>query len=641
MMSIKKRLLLFSLIFLWLLPCVPAGATETSVINIRHWAAPDHTRVVIDATEDPVYSLKRDGRRLLLELDDAAYSKALSRLIHVKKPGIDKIAVTLLDEDRVLIEMFLTEHAEAKVFKLRPVEDKPYRIVVDIVLPEVEKKATEERERVKVTSKKKIVVIDPGHGGDDPGAIGRSGTREKTVVLAISKKIRDVLNKKEGYRAFLTREGDYYVPFRKRLKIAREYQADLFLSIHADAERTRTAAGASVYSLSLRSASSEAARILARNENLADIVGGEANGDTPKEETDPILLNMFQTNTLNASKTLGYMLLHNMGSVNRIKFATVQEAPFMVLKLPEVPSVLVETAYISNRREEKLLRSPKFQKEIAEAIADAAVEYLSQGPGEKTPVTLTKKEESLKPEKEKVSERKASANGGNAVTTPVKQKPVEIVYKVKKGDSLGKIAQKYGTTVSAIAKLNDVKIGKALYVNRKLRIVVPVDEDASPVTKANEAVKKPAASEKTKRKVTAAKGKEKQEEEKAAYQYYTVQKGESLDKIASKNGTTLAVLLKMNQMKIKDPLHAGRKIKIPALADDTAADAKADTKKKKTREQRKAKSAKTYYTVRKGDTLDVIARKHHTTVAALKKMNGTKKLSPLHADQKLVIPGRP
>ena len=668
MMREVKSLFFFILIGL-LLFCgaVKAGAAETTVINIRNWAAPDHTRVVIDATEDPTYTFKKEDRKLLLELEEATFSKTLKRQILLRKPGIDRITVTVKPDNRVLIEMLLTEHVQTKVFKLNPVEDKPYRIVVDIILPEEEKKASEERALVKVTLKKKIVVIDPGHGGDDPGAVGRMGTREKVVVLAISKKIQDILNKKEGYRAFLTREGDYYVPFRKRLKIAREYHADLFLSIHADAERTRTAMGSSVYALTLKSASSEAARILARNENLADIVGGEANGDASKEETDTIILNMLQTNTRNSSKILGNMLLTNLGTVHRIKFATVQEAPFMVLKLPEVPSVLIETAFLSNRRDEKLLRSPKFQKEIAQSIADTAVEYLSHTPKEVPPVVLTRKEDLPKAEKDDVDDRKPSVNAAKAADAPPKQKPVEIVYRVKRGDSLGKIAQKYGTTVSAIARLNDVRVGKPLYVNLKLRIPAPVDDDAGQASRDDEKNAAEAASEKAKKSASV---REKTDEGKTAYKLYTVKKGETLDSIAAKKKTTLAVLLKLNDMKLKDKLFAGRKIRIPApaaakesrtvakkgkkrMAEDRQETADADEAekikaisekaKKKTGAkgnagEEKGKAGYRLYTVKKGESLDGIAEKNGTTLAILLKLNDMQMKDKLLAGRKIKVP---
>ena len=247
----------------------------------------------------------------------------------------------------VRVELTLPAQVQTTVFKLKPFQDKPYRIVIDIVLPEVAKQESEARERIKITRKDRIIVIDPGHGGEAVGAVGKKGTFEKDVVLSISRKLQGVLNKRPGYRAFLTRDDDYYVAFSKRLTIAREYGADLFVSIHADAARNRSAEGSSVYCLSTGRASSEAAKILARNENLADIVGGVPNGEGG-EGSDPILLDMFQTNTLNQSKTFGSCVLQNLQRENNLKFTSVQEAPFYVLKLPEIPSLLIETAYISN-----------------------------------------------------------------------------------------------------------------------------------------------------------------------------------------------------------------------------------------------------------------------------------------------------
>jgi len=617
MMVIQRVGIILMTLLLLAFPAVSGAQTE--IINIRHWSAPDHTRIVIDTSEDPAYEVEKIEKKLFLEVDDAVYSEGLSRQFRLKKPGIDRIVVTPRPENRVLIELHLTEHTETKVFKLQRIEEKPFRIVIDIVLPEIEKKETEERERVSVSLKKKIVVIDPGHGGDDPGAVGRQGTYEKDIVLAISRRIKDLLNRKAGYRAFLTRDGDYYVPFKKRLKIAREYHADLFLSVHADAEKSRQAAGASVYSLSFRSASSEAARILARNENLADIVGGVSNGEAVKDESDPIVLNMFQTNTMNSSRIFGSMLLRNLSAVNRIKFASVQEAPFMVLKLPEIPSVLVETAFLSHPREEKMLRSPKFQKEIAETIVEAAAEFLDAAPGTAPVVTIAKGEDTLKWESEKSADRKTASPpvpSAPAVQAPAKPKPLLVVYKVKKGDALERIARKYGTTAAAIEELNHLKADRPLYVDLKLKIPVSVEDEAAPPAKKAEPEKKPETADKTKK--TEVTEKDKASE---AIVLYTVKKGETLDAIAVKNGTTLAVLLKLNSMKLKDPLIAGSRIRIPSSAGE-------------------GKKGKTVYTVKKGDTLETIARKNKTTIGALKKINGAKKLTPLYVDQKLEIPGR-
>ncbi|MBE0558795.1 MAG: N-acetylmuramoyl-L-alanine amidase, partial [Proteobacteria bacterium] len=293
----------------------------------------------------------------------------------LNKPGVEAITVSPRPNSGVRVELYLPGHVQTTVFKLKKFQEKPDRIVIDIVLPDVARQESEAREQVKITRKDRIVVIDPGHGGEAVGAVGRGGTYEKDVVLAIGRKLRRALNGRSGYRAFLTRNGDYYVSFKKRLMIAREYGADIFVSIHADAAKNRSAGGSSVYCLSTGGASSAAARILARNENLADVLGGVPAGEG-SEASDPIILDMFQTRAINQSRTFGGGLLHYLEGTNRLKFATVQEAPFLVLKLPDIPSVLIETAYISNPKEEKLLRSDRFQTRIAESIARSIVEFL-------------------------------------------------------------------------------------------------------------------------------------------------------------------------------------------------------------------------------------------------------------------------
>ena len=377
MTRIQKVTLLVTFLILFI--CPVHIFAENKILNIRHWAAPDHTRVVIDASDDIQYTIDKADKKVSIDFKNTDVPEDLPHELILKKPGIDKIMVIPLPQGTVRVELSIDKNVETKVFNIKKIQDKPERIVIDIEFPDVKKLERKEREEVKVLRKNKIIVIDPGHGGEDPGAVGKLRTQEKKVVLEISRKLKDILNKKGGYRAFLTRNGDYYVPFKKRMKIAREYGADLFLSVHADAFKRRSARGSSVYCLSLRGASSEAGKLLARNENLADIIGGSSNGEN-SDESDPIILNMFQTNTINSSKIFGSTVLKKLVEVNHIKYRQVQEAPFIVLKLPEVPSLLVETAYISNPREEKLLRSNQFQKEVAKAIASAITEFLTDQP---------------------------------------------------------------------------------------------------------------------------------------------------------------------------------------------------------------------------------------------------------------------
>jgi len=681
-----------------------AGFAETNILNIRHWAAPDHTRVVIDTSEEAKYRVLKEETRLSVEIENAQYVQTRPRNIVIKKPGIEKIAVSAPAENRLLIELFLTAHTETKVFRVKRFEEKPDRIVIDIILPEVEKKDQEDRARVKEYTQDKIVVIDPGHGGEDPGAVGRNGSQEKKVVLDIAKKVRDKLNAREGYYAFLTREGDYYVSFKKRLQIAREYGADLFLSIHADASRSRRASGSSVYALSLRGASNEAAKILARNENLADIVGGTGNGEAIKDVSDPIILNMFQTNTMNSSKTFGNLLLKNMVAINRIKFNAVQEAPFMVLKLPEVPSILVETAYISNPAEEKKLRNRKFQNELADIIADSAVEFLSAPPPGTPPPVMAKRDPGTpppagEPAKKEMPAKRAEATAPMAASPGKEPAPAKkelklaakkhptVFHMVKRGESVERIARKYHVSPALILKANDMKPRDPLYANRKIIIPVKTEE------------RKPDRREQA---VDAGEGKEPSE---AATAVYTVRKGDSLDRIAVKHGTTYLVLVKMNGMKAEEILYAGKKIKIPVREEIAGAKeqdperehadkppvtapakyrvkkgdtlekiagrhgltmaslrelnrrklpdrifpgqiivvrgepAKGDNDRKAGKKKAKAKPRTMIYIVKKGDSLDTIARKHKTTTSALRDLNQGQRLSPLYVDQRLKIPG--
>jgi len=231
---------------------LPAAAFAGGEIeNIRHWTAPDQTRVVFDVSDGVAFTVRREPRRVYLDFSGTVPRSTLPSSLDLNKPSIEKVVLVPGPGGALRAELHLPEGAEAKVFRLKRFQDRPERVVVDLRLPAVEKEESESRQAVKKTLRRRIVVIDPGHGGDDPGALGRHGTKEKDVVLQIARKLRDELNGREGYRAFLTRSADYYVPFRKRVTIAKEYGADLFVSIHADAVKGTHARGGSVYALSL------------------------------------------------------------------------------------------------------------------------------------------------------------------------------------------------------------------------------------------------------------------------------------------------------------------------------------------------------------------------------------------------------
>ena len=228
-----------------------------------------------------------------------------------------------------------------------------------------------------------VVALDPGHGGEDPGAIGPSGTREKDVVLRIALKLRERINASSvggnPMRAFLTRDGDYFVPLQQRVNKARRVQADLLVSVHADAFFTPEARGASVFALSQGAASSSAARWMAQKENKADLIGG-LNLGSQDRHVQQALLDMSTTAQIKDSLQLGHALLRQIGSVGRLHKPRVEQAGFAVLKAPDIPSVLVETAFISNPEEEEKLRSERYQDELVEALLRGIVQYFSRNP---------------------------------------------------------------------------------------------------------------------------------------------------------------------------------------------------------------------------------------------------------------------
>jgi N-acetylmuramoyl-L-alanine amidase len=239
--------------------------------------------------------------------------------------------------------------------------------------------ARDKRVDSKPASRKVTIAIDPGHGGEDPGAIGPRGTYEKNVALAIGKKLKAVIDAEPNMRAMLTRDGDYFVPLADRVQKARRVQADLFISIHADAFRESNARGSSVFVLSEGGATSAAAKWLAQKENSADLIGG-----VDLDRRDPMLarmlLDLSQTAQINDSLKVGRQVLEGIGTHNALHKATVEQAGFAVLKAPDIPSILVETAFISNPDEELKLRSERHQQKFAESIRDGVARYFAQNP---------------------------------------------------------------------------------------------------------------------------------------------------------------------------------------------------------------------------------------------------------------------
>lgn len=511
----RKYLLRKFIFFLTILPALLVtpdcyGAME--ILNYRYWTAPDHTRIVLDVDSEPHYKVKESENLLILSFREASFDKTIPHTITLNKPGIKKIVFHQADKNNIKIEFFLDKYQKVEVFKLKKFQGRSDRIVVDIILEEAQKEIRT-KEKISGVKKKRFIVIDPGHGGEDPGAVGKKRTYEKNIVLAISREIQNIINKMPGYRAVLTRDGDYYVSFSKRLQKAKDLQASIFISIHADAARSREAKGSSVYCLSTGAASNEAAKLLAHNENLSDIFGGETDIES-SNESNPIIMNMFQTNTINLSKIYAETLIKHLNTVNCVKHGIVQEAPFRVLKLPDIPAVLIETAYVSNPQEERLLKKSDFQKNLAMAISSSIKDYFADAD-------------------------KASPGDDEITTTE---------YKIKKGDTLFSVAGKFKTKVGVLLKLNNMKLEDTILIGQE--IIVPAektdneDEDKGISKKQSEKMDK----SKSRGKLS---------------KFYTVKKGDTLFIVAKKHSTTLAELLKLNNMKITDPLLYGQRIKIP------------------------------------------------------------------------------
>jgi N-acetylmuramoyl-L-alanine amidase len=364
-------LFFFGISPLLLHPPIVLGALVT---DVRFWSAPDHTRVVIDLTESVQYesSSQEAPPQFHLELREA-FLYTPKRELEVKDPFLAKISLMGLEKGRVKLVLHQKKPLNVNVFTLKPYEEKTYRLVIDLVDIVQEKKEIEERQKQKEIKPKgaKIVVIDPGHGGEDPGAVGPRKTMEKDIVLKVGEKAVHLLNQNKGIQAFLTRKGDYFIPLEERTKIAWEYGADLFVSLHTDGSFNPQARGSSVYCLSLSGATDQAAKTLADKENLSNILGGAFLKPTDLSK-DPnlnqILLDLRQNDTMRDSFQFAETLLKGIRAINPLKYPSYRQANFIVLRRPDIPSVLVEMAYITNKEDERLLNREEFQEKMAKTL---------------------------------------------------------------------------------------------------------------------------------------------------------------------------------------------------------------------------------------------------------------------------------
>jgi N-acetylmuramoyl-L-alanine amidase len=351
------------------------------ITDIRFWSAPDHARVVLDLTEPVQYegsSLEKPPQFHLELKGVTLFTK--KREMDVNDPYLSKIILSDLGKDKVKLILHQKKFLNVNIFPLKPYLDKPHRLVIDLVDLAQEKKEVEERQRQKEVRPKgtKTIVIDPGHGGEDPGAMGPRKTMEKDIVLKVGEKLILHLSQDKEIQAFLTRKGDYFIPLEQRIKIAREYGTDLFVSLHTDGSFNPQARGSSVYCLSLSGATDEAAKILADKENMSNILGG-ASLRPASLAKDPnlsqILLDLMQNNSMKESFRFAEYLLKDIKVVNHLKFPSYRQANFMVLKAPDIPSVLMEMAYITNKEDERLLNRDDFQEKMAKTLFTSIKRY--------------------------------------------------------------------------------------------------------------------------------------------------------------------------------------------------------------------------------------------------------------------------
>lgn len=455
----------YGLLVLLLLASALAQAAD--IRNVRIWRGPDATRVVFDMSGPAQYELSRTHNpdRAIIDFKGARMQAQLSPASLTNTP-ISALRSAAHDRNTLRVVLDLKSPVTHKIFALPAGGGQMHRVVLDLVdapggaaaapannkpaavVPSPRPVAPANTQPVKQEAqgeRRIVVVIDAGHGGQDPGAIGPNRLREKDVTLAIAKELADMLNKELGFVGKLTRNTDVFIQLKRRRDIARELQADLFVSIHADAFTRPQARGASVFALSRNGATSETARFLAQRENEADLIGGV--GNISLEDKDQVLagvlVDLSMTATLNSSLQVGANVLRSMGGMAHLHKRTVEQAGFMVLKSPDVPSILVETGFISNPEEARKLSTPAYRTQMARAIFNGIKQYFYQTPP-----------------------------AGTLIASRIQSgqiKGIERSHTVVSGDSLSAIASRYGVTNRSIMDANNlrdtnVRIGQTLRI---------------------------------------------------------------------------------------------------------------------------------------------------------------------------------
>ena len=572
-------------VLLTLLPSLPAVGQQ--IKDLRLWHSPEKTRVVFDVSAHITYRMFSLDKplRLVVDIENVEYSKTAPQL-DAKNQHISVIRSGQNRKDVVRFVFELKKPLQARDFVLSPNELYGHRLVIDLLeqtapTENIPKITLQKQDATQPQTKKKLaasnnahlrvsvdgaisetqpllIAIDAGHGGEDPGALGFRGSREKKLTLEIANSLKQIIDRDPRMRSFMVRRGDYYINLHKRRQMARLAKADLFISIHADAFRRRSAKGFSVFALSQRGASSAMASALAAKENASDLIGGVSLSDKD-DLLAKVLVDLSMTNTISESVNLGGRVLQELDKIGSLHSNKVEQAGFAVLKSADIPSILVETGFITNPTEERNLKSSRYQKKIATAIYTAINNYLQQIPYRSTGHSADPRQT-------------ASANGRtNTFNSLVRPSS----HKVVGGDSLSKIAERYGTSVTVLKRLNGLKSNTAVLGQRlKLPNGSFTRSTNTKIASVNPAV-------------------------------HVVSRGDSLSKISARYNIVLRSLKRFNNLN-KDTVYIGQKIKIPG-----------GTEKAVVQKPRKHK-------VRSGDTLSEIAQKYHSSVGKIVQANALK-----------------
>ncbi len=430
-----KIFLAFHLLFFyWFTAGVSNAQALNSLYEIRNWTSPTFTRVVLDLKKEADYDyfVLKNPDRIVLDLKGAD-GKVPRKRIDVNDGIVKTIRATENRKGVIRVVVDLEKKSRYTVFPLKAIEGKSPRLVIDVNRPDLEKALQTKREETRQLKQKYdyvVVVVDPGHGGEDPGAVSRNKTMEKDIVLSIAKRLQSELNRRKGIKAYLTRTGDYFISLEKRIEIAKQYGADIFISIHADSSFSSSVRGSSVYCLSFAGASSNTAKLAAKKENISNLIGG-----VPIEKQDSalnsIILDLVQTSSINSSLQLAGRTLQEMSKFNRLHTSSPQQANFAVLRAPDIPSILVEVDFISNTQSESNMKTASFQQKVATHITSAVEGFIP----------------SLN------MERRSTR-----------------FHVVKKGDTLFSIARKNNTTVETLRQLNNMNEKSVLKAGEKIRV---------------------------------------------------------------------------------------------------------------------------------------------------------------------------